>query len=149
MNAVDPRLMQRALGLAEHGWGRVQPNPLVGALVVRHGQVIGEGWHAAYGAEHAEVMALGAAGEAARGATLYVTLEPCCHHGQTPPCTEAILQAGIGQVVIATSDPNPVAQGGAAHLRAAGVEVIEGVEASAARARNAAFFHWHERGTPY
>jgi len=149
MTSIDPRLMQRALQLAERGWGWVHPNPLVGAVVARGDQVIAEGWHTAFGAPHAEVMALAAAGEAARGATLYVTLEPCSHHGQTPPCTDAILQAGVARVVVAAADPNPEAQGGAARLRAAGVDVIEGVEAAAARRLNAAFMHWHEQGTPW
>src|SRR5437016_9133497 len=105
MTDADLRCMQRALELAERGRGFVEPNPLVGAVVVRDGQVVGEGWHRQYGQAHAEVNALAAASAAARGATLYVTLEPCCHHGKTPPCTEAILRAGIARVVTAMLDP--------------------------------------------
>src|SRR5436853_523904 len=107
MTANDRHWMQRALDLAERGRGFVEPNPLVGAVVVREGQLVGEGWHARYGSPHAEVHALIAAGEAARGATLYVTLEPCCHHGKTPPCTDAVLRAGIRRVVTALADPFP------------------------------------------
>lgn len=149
MSAVEPRLMQRALELAERGWGQVQPNPLVGAVVAKDGEIIAEGWHAACGQAHAEAAALEAAGAAARGATLYVTLEPCAHTGRTPPCTEAISAAGVARVVIAATDPNPLARGGAARLRAAGIEVVEGVGAAEARRQNAAFFHWHERGSPW
>src|SRR5207248_7168217 len=101
----DRDWMARALELAERGRGYVEPYPLVGAVVLRDGTVVGEGWHQRYGAAHAEVNALTAAGEAARGATLYVTLEPCCHHGKTPPCTEAVIRAGVRRVVAALSDP--------------------------------------------
>jgi len=135
--------MRRALALAARGWGRVAPNPLVGAVSVRDGEVVGEGWHTGYGLPHAEVEALRAAGESARGSTLYVTLEPCSHHGKTPPCTDAIVAAGVRRVVFAASDPNPKAAGGAEVLRAAGVEVLGGVEARAALDQNAAFFHAH------
>ena len=103
--------MAQALELAERGRGHVEPNPLVGAVVVRDGQLVGEGWHQRYGQAHAEVNALAAAGDAARGATLYVTLEPCCHHGKTPPCTDAVIRAGIGRVVAAMSDPFPQVAG--------------------------------------
>src|SRR5712692_6120421 len=124
MSAFDWHWMQRALELAERGRGHVEPNPLVGAVVVRDGRVVGEGWHQRYGEAHAEVNALAAAGLAARGATLYVTLEPCCHHGKTPPCTDAVLRAGIERVVAAVADPFPgVAGQGIARLRAAGVVV--------------------------
>jgi diaminohydroxyphosphoribosylaminopyrimidine deaminase/5-amino-6-(5-phosphoribosylamino)uracil reductase len=149
VDAVDQQLMRRALQLAERGWGHVQPNPLVGAVLTRDGSVIAEGWHAACGGPHAEAVALAAAGEAARGATLYVTLEPCTHTGRTPPCTDAILAAGVKRVVIAARDPNPGAGGGAARLRAAGIEVLDGIETSAARRLNAPFFHWHEHGRPW
>src|SRR5687768_6160665 len=141
--------MRRALALARLGWGRVHPNPLVGAVVVKDARIIGEGYHAEYGGAHAEVVALHAAGEAARGATLFVTLEPCAHHGRTPPCTEAIVAAGISEVVYATDDPNARAGGGGGRLRAAGIRVHTGVERAAARELNAAFFHLHERGAPY
>src|SRR3954471_1758020 len=96
--------MRRALELAERGRGAVEPNPLVGAVLVRDGEVVGEGWHQKYGEAHAEVNALRAAGERARGATLYVTLEPCCHHGKTPPCTDALRQAGVGRIFAALED---------------------------------------------
>ncbi|HEX6134839.1 MAG TPA: bifunctional diaminohydroxyphosphoribosylaminopyrimidine deaminase/5-amino-6-(5-phosphoribosylamino)uracil reductase RibD [Longimicrobiales bacterium] len=141
--------MTRALELARRGWGRVHPNPMVGALVVRNGVVIGEGYHQEYGGPHAEVLALQQAGEAARGATLYVTLEPCAHHGKTPPCTEAIIEAGIAEVIHAAADPNTSARGGADRLRAAGVRVTEGVERDAARTLNAGFFHVQEHGAPF
>src|SRR5258706_11634198 len=112
--------MRRALHLAEKGRGYVEPTPLVGAVVVRDGRAVGEGWHQRYGQAHAEVNALADAGAAAAGATLYVTLEPCCHHGKTPPCTEAVLRAGIGRVVAAMPDPFPqVAGGGGGPLRRA------------------------------
>lgn len=136
--------MRRALELAANGWGRVAPNPLVGCVVVRDdGTVAGEGWHTEYGRPHAEVEALRAAGEAARGATAYVTLEPCAHWGKTPPCTRGLLEAGVRRVVFAAADPNPKAAGGAETLRSAGVEVVGGVEAGAAREQNHVFFHAH------
>ena len=116
-----------ALAEAERGRGAVEPNPMVGAVVVRDGRAVGVGHHARFGGPHAEVVALNEAGDAARGATLYVTLEPCCHHGKTPPCTDAVLAAGIGRVVVATGDPFPkVAGGGLAVLRRAGVDVEVG-----------------------
>lgn len=133
--------MTRALDLAWRGWGRVAPNPLVGAVVLRDGLVKGEGWHAEYGGPHAERAALAAAKDAGQGATLVTTLEPCAHEGKTPPCVDAILTAGIRRVVAALPDPNPVAAGGAARLRAAGIEVEIGLLADAAAAQNAAFLH--------
>ncbi len=135
----DARFMRRALDLALLGWGQTAPNPMVGAVVVRDGHIVGEGHHARFGGDHAEVVALGAAGESARGGTLYVTLEPCNHHGKTPPCGDAIIAAGIARVVAAIPDPNPEAAGGAAKLRAAGVTVEFGVEEKAASEMNAAF----------
>src|SRR3954466_1305964 len=123
----DGAWMRRALALAERGWGQTAPNPMVGAVVVRDGVEIGEGWHPRYGEPHAEVEALRSAGERARGATLYVTLEPCNHHGKTPPCTDAILAAGVRRVVAAVADPSPVARGGADRLRHEGVDVRVGV----------------------
>ncbi|MCU0635945.1 MAG: bifunctional diaminohydroxyphosphoribosylaminopyrimidine deaminase/5-amino-6-(5-phosphoribosylamino)uracil reductase RibD [Gemmatimonadaceae bacterium] len=137
----DKTWMRRALRLARRGWGQVSPNPLVGAVVVRDHVAVGEGWHAAYGAAHAEPVALAAAGDAARGATLYVTLEPCAHHGKRPPCVDAILASGVARVVIATRDPNPVAAGGVERLRQAGLEVDIGSCEAAARAMNAPFLH--------
>jgi diaminohydroxyphosphoribosylaminopyrimidine deaminase / 5-amino-6-(5-phosphoribosylamino)uracil reductase len=139
----DRECMRRALRLAEGGWGRVSPNPMVGAVVARAGEVVGEGFHREYGGPHAEVEALAASGEAARGADLYVTLEPCAHQGKTPPCTEAIVRAGIARVVYASADPNPDAAGGASAMRAAGIEVVGGVEADAERVLNASFHHAH------
>ncbi len=133
--------MRRALELAERGWGHTAPNPLVGAVLVRDGEVVGEGWHAVYGGPHAEVAALNAAGERARGATMYVTLEPCAHTGKTPPCTDAVLAAGVRRVVAAVADPNPTARGGAKKLRKAGVEVTLGVLEAQAREQNHIYFH--------
>ncbi len=143
------RRLLEAITLAETGWGRVHPNPLVGAVVVRGGKVVGRGAHREFGGPHAEVEALRAAGEAARGATLYVTLEPCDHQGKTPPCTAAILEAGIARVVYGAEDPHPQASGGAARLRSAGVEVVGGVERDAVRSQNAMFFHAVEREGPW
>ena len=142
--------MNRALELAERGRGYVEPNPLVGAVVVRDGQVVGEGWHQRFGEAHAEVVALAAAGEAARGARLYVTLEPCCHYGKTPPCTDAILHAGIIRVVVAMLDPFPqVAGKGVGALRAAGVTVQIGEEEAQARRLNAPYVKLLATGRPY
>jgi diaminohydroxyphosphoribosylaminopyrimidine deaminase/5-amino-6-(5-phosphoribosylamino)uracil reductase len=124
----DVGFMRRALELAERGRGLTSPNPMVGAVVVREGRVVGEGAHLRAGGPHAEIVALSVAGEAARGATLYVTLEPCAHHGRTPPCAPAVARAGVARVVVAMRDPNPlVAGGGAALLAAAGIPVELGV----------------------
>ncbi|HVQ74960.1 MAG TPA: bifunctional diaminohydroxyphosphoribosylaminopyrimidine deaminase/5-amino-6-(5-phosphoribosylamino)uracil reductase RibD [Candidatus Binatia bacterium] len=139
--ADDEAWMARALALAGRARGLTSPNPMVGALVVRDGVCVGEGFHRRAGAAHAEVEALGAAGERARGATLYVTLEPCNHAGRTPPCTPAVLSSGVARVVIATNDPNPrVPGGGADILRAAGLAVTVGCLAAEARAVNEPFF---------
>lgn len=135
--------MRRALALAVRGWGWTAPNPMVGAVIVRDGAVVGEGWHAEFGGPHAEAVALAAAGERARGADVYVTLEPCNHHGKTPPCVDALIAAGVRRVVIATEDPNPVAAGGIARLRAAGITVETGAEGEAAREVNAPFLFAH------
>ncbi|HEV7839724.1 MAG TPA: bifunctional diaminohydroxyphosphoribosylaminopyrimidine deaminase/5-amino-6-(5-phosphoribosylamino)uracil reductase RibD [Gemmatimonadaceae bacterium] len=135
----DAEYMRRALALAQQGWGQTAPNPMVGAVVVRDGVVVGEGFHARYGEPHAEVVALKAAGEKARGATMYVNLEPCNHFGKTPPCTEAILAARVNRVVIGAADPTEVAAGGGAYLTDYGVEVQFGVEGAAARELNAPF----------
>ena len=131
--------MRRALELALQGWGRVTPNPMVGAVVLRDGATVGEGYHAEYGRAHAEVVALAAAGAAARGATLVVSLEPCAHHGKTPPCTDAILAAGISRVVAALRDPDPEARGGLEVLARAGVDVSVGLLQEEAAALNAQF----------
>jgi diaminohydroxyphosphoribosylaminopyrimidine deaminase/5-amino-6-(5-phosphoribosylamino)uracil reductase len=148
--ATDADWMQRALKLAERGRGYVEPNPLVGAVIVRDGHLMGEGWHQRYGQAHAEVNALAAAGEAARGATLYVTLEPCCHHGKTPPCTEAVLRGGISRVVAAMPDPFPAVAGkGTEHLRQAGVQVDVGLGEVEARRLNAPYLKLVTTGRPY
>jgi diaminohydroxyphosphoribosylaminopyrimidine deaminase/5-amino-6-(5-phosphoribosylamino)uracil reductase len=140
LDARDEFWMRRALELAERGRGCVEPNPLVGAVLVRDGVNIGEGWHERFGQAHAEINALARAGEAARGATLYVTLEPCCHHGKTPPCTDAVIAAGIGRVVAAMVDPFPkVAGGGARLLREAGIPVELGLCEAEARRLNAPY----------
>jgi diaminohydroxyphosphoribosylaminopyrimidine deaminase/5-amino-6-(5-phosphoribosylamino)uracil reductase len=141
--------LRRALALAEQARGRTSPNPLVGCVIVRRGQVVGEGFHAAAGGPHAERVALAAAGQAARGATLYCTLEPCRHHGRTPPCTEAIIAAGVGRVVYGLDDPDPrVAGGGAADLRAAGLKVQGGLLAAEVAAQLEAYLHHRRSGRP-
>jgi diaminohydroxyphosphoribosylaminopyrimidine deaminase/5-amino-6-(5-phosphoribosylamino)uracil reductase len=146
----DEDWMRRALRLAATGRGAVEPNPMVGAVVVRNDRLVGEGGHQAYGGPHAEVHALQAAGEAARGATLYVTLEPCCHFGKTPPCTQAILAAGITRVVVAMADPFPqVAGGGLDELRRAGVAVTLGICRAEAEALNAAYLTLLRLGRPW
>ena len=137
---TEPDAMARAIELAWRGWGRVQPNPLVGAVVLAGGgELVGEGWHAEFGETHAEAMALAAAGDRARGGTVVCTLEPCAHQGKQPPCSDAIIRAGVRRVLAAVADPNPVAAGGVAQLRAAGVEVGLGLLAAEAEAQNAAF----------
>jgi len=142
--------MRRALELAGRGQGRVEPNPQVGAVVAASGIVVAEGWHEACGGPHAEVVALGRAGEAARGGSLYVTLEPCCHLGKTPPCTEAIIAAGIGRVVVAAGDPFPAVAGrGIAALRAAGLAVDVGLLEAEAVRLTAPFRTLVERGRPW
>lgn len=142
--------MARALGLAERGRGRVEPNPLVGAVVVRDGHIVGEGYHDHFGGLHAEVAAIADAGDACRGATLYVTLEPCTHHGKTPPCVEAVLRAGFARVVVAMIDPDPRSEGrGIAQLRGAGVEVELGLLEAEARRLNAPFVKLNTRGLPF
>ncbi|HEV3168214.1 MAG TPA: bifunctional diaminohydroxyphosphoribosylaminopyrimidine deaminase/5-amino-6-(5-phosphoribosylamino)uracil reductase RibD [Isosphaeraceae bacterium] len=142
--------MRRALAEAERGRGGVEPNPMVGAVVVKAGRLIGIGHHDRFGGPHAEVVALGQAGETARGATLYVTLEPCCHVGKTPPCTDAVLAAGITRVVAAIRDPYPkVAGGGFARLAEGGVEVEEGLLSDDACRLNAPYFKRLATGLPY
>lgn len=143
--------MRRALELAERGWGRVSPNPLVGAVVVSGaGEVLGEGWHEGPGTDHAEVMALEAAGDRARGATLVCTLEPCNHFGRTPPCTKAVIAAGIARVVVAATDPNLDGhEPGLAELRAAGIDVVAGPMEDEARRQNAAFERHVRTGLPF
>ncbi len=147
--AADRAFMLRALRLAERGRGRTAPNPVVGAVLVKAGRVIAEGWHAQLGAPHAEAMALSKAGAAARGATLYVTLEPCAHVGRTPPCTDAIIAAGIRRCVVAVRDPHAIVNGrGLRKLRAAGVRVEVGLCADEARETLASYLRVHEHGLP-
>ena len=148
--AGDYRFMARALRLAERGLYTTDPNPRVGCVLVNAGRIVGEGWHRKTGEPHAERNALAAAGEKARGATAYVTLEPCAHHGLTPPCAEALIQAGITRVVAAMTDPNPlVAGGGMASLRAAGVDAQVGLLQSDAEALNPGFLKRMRVGRPY
>lgn len=136
------QMMQRCLQLARRALGRTSPNPLVGAIIVRDGEVVGEGFHPQAGAPHAEIFALREAGERAAGATAYVNLEPCNHYGRTPPCTEALIAAGVKKVVVGAIDVNPLVAGkGIARLREAGLEVVVGVEEEACRQLNEAFSH--------
>ncbi|MEZ4455986.1 MAG: bifunctional diaminohydroxyphosphoribosylaminopyrimidine deaminase/5-amino-6-(5-phosphoribosylamino)uracil reductase RibD [Gemmatimonadales bacterium] len=137
MNDADA--MRRALDLAANGWARVHPNPLVGAVVLADGAIVGEGFHGEFGGPHAEAVALAAAGERARGGTLFVTLEPCRHLGKQPSCADAVVAAGIRRVVVAMPDPDPVGGGGVNRLRQAGVEVDVGCEREAAERLNAAY----------
>ncbi len=148
--ADDRRFMARAIALARRGLGRTSPNPPVGAVVVRGGSVVGEGWHERAGGPHAEVVALRQAGRAARGATLYVSLEPCNHHGRTPPCAEAVIAAGVARVVAAVGDPNPRVRGrGLRALRAARVRVDVGVLAAEAGEVSAWFRHFVVHRRPF
>jgi diaminohydroxyphosphoribosylaminopyrimidine deaminase/5-amino-6-(5-phosphoribosylamino)uracil reductase len=146
----DEAYIERAIALAERGRGLVSPNPMVGAVVVAGGSVVGQGWHEGPGLPHAEIVALNEAGERARGATLYTSLEPCTHFGRTPPCTEAIARAGIARVVSATADPNPIVDGkGFEALRSSGIEVRHGVMTEAAERQNAAFAKHVRTGLPF
>jgi diaminohydroxyphosphoribosylaminopyrimidine deaminase / 5-amino-6-(5-phosphoribosylamino)uracil reductase len=146
----DARMMRRALALAARGLGETNPNPVVGCVVARRGRVLGEGFHRRAGGPHAEVEALGRAGAAARGATLYVTLEPCAHHGRTPPCAPLVRDSGVRRVVAAVRDPDPrVAGRGLALLRAAGLRVEAGLLAGEATALNSRFLTAARRGRPF
>ena len=152
LNSEEERLLERALELAERGRGHTQPNPVVGALVVRDDEVVGEGWHERAGGPHAEIVALEQAGERARGATMIVALEPCCFTGLTGPCCERIIEAGIERVIAAAEDPNPKVSGrGLARLREAGltVELAEGEIALRARQQNEAWRTWIAAGRPF
>ncbi|GAA5335512.1 bifunctional diaminohydroxyphosphoribosylaminopyrimidine deaminase/5-amino-6-(5-phosphoribosylamino)uracil reductase RibD [Thermus hydrothermalis] len=149
MRELDERFLKRALQLAERARGHTSPNPLVGAVLVREGRIVGEGYHPRAGELHAEVFALEEAGEKARGATAYLTLEPCDHFGRTPPCSLALLEAGVARVVVAARDENPVARGGLERLRRAGVQVEEGLLAEEARLQNEAFFTALRKGRPF
>jgi len=147
---IDHAVMARALQLARCGLETTTPNPRVGCVLVKDGRTIGEGWHRRAGEPHAEIVALRAAGEAARGATAYVTLEPCTHHGRTPPCADALIAAGVARVVAAMEDPNPlVAGGGIARLRAAGIATSAGLMTDAARELNIGFVSRMTRGRPW
>jgi diaminohydroxyphosphoribosylaminopyrimidine deaminase/5-amino-6-(5-phosphoribosylamino)uracil reductase len=146
----DFELMTAALRLARRGLYSTDPNPRVGCVIVREQKIVGEGWHERAGGEHAEIMALNAAGDLSVGATAYVTLEPCAHHGRTPPCTDALIGAGIVRLVAATTDPNPLVAGeGLRSLEAAGLQVDSGVLEEAARALNRGFFQRMESGKPW
>jgi diaminohydroxyphosphoribosylaminopyrimidine deaminase/5-amino-6-(5-phosphoribosylamino)uracil reductase len=148
--AADQAYMAQALRLAGRALNATHPNPRVGCVIVRAGRVVGEGWHQAVGGPHAEAHALAAAGEGARGATAYVTLEPCCHTGRTPPCTQALIGAGVARVVYAADDPNPhVAGGGARQLAAAGIMVEHGLLTSPTRALNRGFYQRMNSGRPF
>ncbi len=150
IDALHDRHMDRAIALALRGLGLVSPNPMVGCVIVRDGdEIIGEGWHQGPGTPHAEVSALEAAGDKARGATAYVTLEPCNHHGNTGPCAEVLIEAGVGEVIYALGDPNPLAAGGAERLRAAGIKVREGVGEDVARHVNRAWLHFITNKRPF
>lgn len=147
---LDRHYMARALELARKGLYTTHPNPRVGCVIVRDGRVVGEGWHVRAGEPHAEVHALRQAGEQARGATAYVTLEPCSHHGRTPPCADALVNAGVARVVAAMQDPNPqVAGNGLLRLQQAGIDVASGVLEAEARAINPGFIKRMEHGLPY
>lgn len=146
----DARFMSKALKLAALGRGSTSPNPLVGAIVIQRDKIIGKGYHQKAGTPHAELFALQEAGELAEGSTLYVTLEPCCHYGRTPPCTEAIIKAGIKRVVVAVLDPNPLVAGkGVRRLREAGIEVQVGVLEEEAERLNEAFFKYIRMRKPF
>jgi diaminohydroxyphosphoribosylaminopyrimidine deaminase/5-amino-6-(5-phosphoribosylamino)uracil reductase len=146
----DTHYLRRALQLAEEGRGYVEPNPMVGCVIVRGEEIVGEGFHEAFGGPHAEVQALQDAGTKARGSTLYVTLEPCCHQGKTPPCTKAVIAAGVKRVVAAMRDPFPqVAGGGFAELERAGIEVVSGVLQQEAEELNAPYLKLIRTGRPW
>ncbi len=148
--ADDHRHMARALRLARNGLYTTDPNPRVGCVIVRNGEIVGEGWHRKAGEPHAERIALAAAGERARGATAYVTLEPCSHHGRTPPCADALVEAGVARVVAAMEDPNPLVSGrGLARLREAGIEARAGLMAVEAEALNPGFVKRMRHGLPW
>ena len=147
---VDHEMMARALRLARQGLYTTEPNPRVGCVLVRDGTIVGEGWHAKAGEAHAEVRAIEQAADCAAGATAYVTLEPCCHHGRTPPCTDALIAAGVGRVIVGARDPNPeVAGEGIARLQAAGIDVEAGLAEAESRELNCGYFQRREHGRPY
>ena len=148
--AYEKRFMERAIELAKKGTGAVSPNPLVGAVIVKDGNVIGEGYHMKYGGPHAERNAISSVEGSTEGAEMYVTLEPCCHTGLQPPCTDAIIEAKIKRVYIGSDDPNPLVSGkGIWKLRSAGVEVVTHVMKEECDAMNTFFFHYITHKTPY
>jgi diaminohydroxyphosphoribosylaminopyrimidine deaminase/5-amino-6-(5-phosphoribosylamino)uracil reductase len=147
---MDEQYMRQALEIAQYAIGRTSPNPMVGAIIVNQGRIVGQGWHRQAGTPHAEIHALAQAGNLAEGATVYVTLEPCSHCGRTGPCTEALIQAKVRKVVVAMNDPNPLVAGkGVAKLRAAGIEVIEDVLAAEAAKVNEVFIKWISCQLPF
>jgi diaminohydroxyphosphoribosylaminopyrimidine deaminase / 5-amino-6-(5-phosphoribosylamino)uracil reductase len=148
-STADEQHMRHALGLAALGLNTTDPNPRVGCVLVRDGAIVGEGWHERAGGPHAEVCALQSAGAEARGATAYISLEPCAAHGRTPPCTTALLEAGVARVVYAVADPTAEMRGGGARLREAGLQVDAGLLAAEARELNVGFFSRHERHSPW
>lgn len=147
---TDTEYMKLALELAKKGCGWVAPNPMVGAVIVKHGHIIGKGWHQRYGELHAERDALRSCTELPAGATMYVTLEPCCHYGKTPPCTQAIIESGISKVIVGSLDPNPLVSGkGTAQLYENGIEVVSGILQPECDKLNEVFFHFIRMQTPY
>ncbi len=146
---ADHSAMARAIELAWNGLNTTDPNPRVGCVLVRDGKVVGEGWHERPGGPHAEAAALAVAGPAARGATAYVSLEPCNHYGRTPPCSEALIAAGVARVVYAIADPNPQAVGGGARLAASGIQVEAGLMADEAEKLNPGFLRRNRGGLPW
>ena len=150
LQELDEHMMARAISLARNGMGRTSPNPLVGAVIVRDGRIVAEGWHRKAGTPHAEIHALNMAGELAKGATVYVSLEPCAHYGRTGPCAKALVEAGVSRVVVAMTDPNPkVAGKGIAILQEAGIQVTTGVLEQEARQLNEVFLKWMTTGLPF
>jgi len=150
MSATDTKYMKRALTLARKGIGRTTPNPAVGCVIVKEGRIVGEGWHKKAGTPHAEVHALAMAGSAARGADVYVTLEPCCHTGKTPPCSEALIKAGVKRVIAGMTDPNPRVNGdGLNALRRAGIETVSGILEDECHAINRPFIKHVTSGHPF
>jgi diaminohydroxyphosphoribosylaminopyrimidine deaminase/5-amino-6-(5-phosphoribosylamino)uracil reductase len=143
-SSIDRRFMRLALNQARKGLGRSSPNPAVGAVVVKDGRVVGRGYHAKAGTPHAEIHALNDAGDRAKGATVYCTLEPCNHHGRTPPCSQALLKAGVKRVVYGAGDPNPRAMGGGEFLASQGVEVLAGVISRGLQRGAPLFLHPHQ-----
>jgi len=147
---TDHEYMKQALLLAEKGTGHVNPNPLVGSIIVKNGKIIGEGYHEKYGEPHAEVNAINSLKESARGATIYVTLEPCAHVGKTPPCVDAVIGSGVARVVVASLDPNPLVAGRSIKkMKEAGIEVVIDILKEEANQLNAVFFHYITTKTPY